>query len=83
MASIRNYLQPIFARTGLAELLWDMEQDGQELAVVHVVAPYALVVPVEADFDRRYGEEIAPSLEGEAEAPVWFHDAKAYWWKYD
>lgn len=83
MASIRNHLQPIFARTGLAELLWDMERDGQQLAVVHIVAPHALVVPVEADFDRRYGEEVAPSLADEAEAPVWFYDAKAYWWKYD
>jgi hypothetical protein len=83
VASIRNHLEPIFARTGLAELMWDMERDGQQLAVVHIVAPHALVVPVEADFDRRYGEEVAPSLADEAEAPVWFYDAKAYWWKYD
>jgi hypothetical protein len=82
VASIRSYLQPIFARTGLAELLWDMEQDGQGLAVVHIVAPHALVVPVEADFDRRYEEEIGTSVVCQAEAPVWFYDARAYWWKY-
>lgn len=82
-ASMRNYLQPIFARTGLAELLWDMEGCKQNLAVVHVVAPHALVVPAEADLDRRYGDEIAPSLVGEANAPAWFCDAKAYWWTYD
>jgi hypothetical protein len=83
VASIRTYLQPIFARTGLSELLWDMKQDGQALAVVHVVAPHAIVVPAEADFDRRYRDEIAPPLVGEADAPAWFYGARAYWWKYD
>lgn len=83
VTSVHDYLQPIFARTGLSELLWDMEQDGQGLAVVHVVAPHALVVPAEADFDRCYGDEIAHSLMGEADGPAWFCDARAYWWKYD
>ena len=74
---------PLRGRADYAELLWDMERDGQQLAVVHIVAPHALVVPVEADFDHRYAEEVAPSLADEAEAPVWFYGAKAYWWKYD
>jgi hypothetical protein len=81
LASIRNYLQPIFARSGAAELLWDLAEDGYTLAVLHLIAPYALVMPIEAELDRRYGE-VAEVLPGEADAALWFRGASAYWWHY-
>ena len=82
VTAIRSHLQPIFARSGLTELVWDMERDDHELALMHIVAPHALVMPVEADVDRRYGEDIVPMQVREGKAPFWFHEAKAYWWKY-
>jgi hypothetical protein len=82
VTAIRSHLQPTFARCGLAELLWDMERGDQQLAVIHMVAPHALVMPVEADLDGRYGEESPPAPVAVGQAPYWFHEAKAYWWKY-
>jgi hypothetical protein len=81
MASIRSYLQPIFARSGAAELLWDLSNDGCALAVLHIVAPHALVMPIETELDRRYGNEteFPPTA---AEGAVWFRGASAYWWQY-
>jgi hypothetical protein len=79
LASIRSYLQPIFARSGVAELLWDLAKDGVALAVLHIIAPHALVMPIETELDRRYGDEIAFPA---AEAAGWFHGASAYWWLY-
>ena len=81
LVSIRNYLQPIFARSGAAELLWDLAEDGYALVVLHLIAPYAVVMPIEAELERRYGElaEVAP---GEAGAATWFRGASAYWWHY-
>jgi hypothetical protein len=73
--SIRSYLQPIFARTGVAELLWDLAKDDCALVVVQIVAPHALIMPIETELDRRYGDEIA-------ETTGWFHGASAYWWQY-
>jgi hypothetical protein len=81
LASIRNYLQPIFARSGAAELLWDLAEDGHTLVVLHLIAPYALVMPIEAELDRRYGE-VTEGLPGEAGAAMWFRGASAYWWHY-
>jgi hypothetical protein len=81
MASIRSYLQPIFARSGAAELLWDLAKDGFTLAVLHIIAPHALVMPIETELDRRYGDETEfPSAA--AEGSVWFRGASAYWWQY-
>jgi hypothetical protein len=81
LTSVRGYLRPIFARSGVAELLWDLGQDGFELVILHLVAPHALVMPIEADLDRRYGSGIdldpAPG-----EPAFWFSGASAYWWKY-
>ena len=81
MASIRSYLQPIFARSGAAELLWDLASDGYALAVLHIIAPHALVMPIETELDRRYGDEteFPPAA---AERAVWFRGASAYWWQY-
>ena len=81
LVSIRNYLQPIFARSGVAELLWDLAEDGYALVVLHLIAPYAVVMPIEAELERRYGElaEVPP---GEAGAAAWFRGASAYWWHY-
>ncbi len=81
MASIRSYLQPIFARSGAAELLWDLAKDGCALAVLHIIAPHALVMPIETELDRRYGDEteFPPAA---AEGAVWFRGASAYWWQY-
>jgi hypothetical protein len=80
MASIRSYLQPIFARSGAAELLWDLAKDGCALAVLHIIAPHALVMPIEAELDRRYGDETELPLA--AAGTVWFRGASAYWWQY-
>ena len=81
LVSIRNYLQPIFARSGVAELLWDLAEDGYALVVLHLIAPYALVMPIEAELERRYGE-LAEVPSGEAGAARWFRGASAYWWHY-
>jgi hypothetical protein len=81
LASIRSYLQPIFARSGAAELLWDLAKDGYTLAVLHVIVPHALVMPIETELDRRYGNE-TEVLSAPAEAPIWFRGASAYWWNY-
>jgi hypothetical protein len=79
--SIRGYLQPIFARSGVAELLWDLQQDGGELVILHIIAPHAVVMPIEAELNRRYGEgnEFAPVAD---EIASCFSGASAYWWKY-
>ena len=81
LVSIRNYLQPIFARSGAAELLWDLAKDGYTLVVLHLIAPYAVVMPIEAELERRYGE-LAEVPSGEAGAARWFRGASAYWWHY-
>jgi hypothetical protein len=81
LVSIRNYLQPIFARSGAAELLWDLAEDGYALVVLHLIAPYAVVMPIEAELERRYGE-LAEVPSGEAGAATWFRGASAYWWHY-
>jgi hypothetical protein len=82
VAEIRRHLQPIFARNNLTELVWDMGSDDHELALIHIVAPHALVMPTEADLDRRYREDTAPTQAEVRQTPFWFHEAKAYWWKY-
>ena len=82
-AALRGYFQPIFARSGLSELVWDMWREDLDLAVVHIVAPRAIVIPAgDGDIDRGYGEEFTPALAGEGRVPTWFDEAKAYWWKY-
>jgi hypothetical protein len=77
LGAIRGYLQPIFARTGVAELLWDLANDGCALVVVQIITPHALIMPFETELNRRYGDEIASS-----EAAGWFRGASAYWWQY-
>jgi hypothetical protein len=81
LGAIQGYLQPIFARTGVAELLWDLAKDGYTLVVLHLIAPYALVMPIEAELDRRFGE-VTEILPGEVGAMLWFRGASAYWWHY-
>jgi hypothetical protein len=76
--AIRGYLQPIFARTGVAELLWDLANDGCALVVVQIITPHALIMPFETELNRRYGDEIAFP----AEVTSWFRGASAYWWQY-
>ena len=78
LGAIRGYLEPIFARTGVAELLWDLAKDGCALVVVQVITPYALIMPFETELNRRYGDEVAFP----AEAADWFRGASAYWWQY-
>jgi hypothetical protein len=81
--TIRSHFEPIFARNGLAEIVWDMWRDGQDLASIHLVAPNALVAPiVEADIEREFGDEVGPPAVREGNAPFWFREAKAYWWTY-
>jgi hypothetical protein len=82
-SAMRSYFEPIFAQSGLAEIVWDMWRDGQDLASIHLVAPNALVTPlVDSDIERGFGDEIAPRAVGEGNAPFWFRGARAYWWKY-
>jgi hypothetical protein len=81
VVSIRSFLQPIFARSGAAELLWDLANDGFGLAVLHIIAPHALVMPIETELDRRYGDETEFSPAA-AEGAVWFRGAAVYWWRY-
>jgi hypothetical protein len=82
VSALRDYFQPIFARSGLSELVWDLRREGLELAVIHIVAPRALVIPAGDGDNDRYGEEFAPALAGEGRVPTWFGEAQAYWWKY-
>jgi hypothetical protein len=82
LVSIRNYLQPIFARSGAAELLWDLAEDGYTLVVLHLIAPYAVVMPIEAELERRYGEVAEVPPPHESGAATWFRGASAYWWHY-
>jgi hypothetical protein len=83
-AAMRSHFEPIFVRCGLAEIVWDMARDGQDLVSIHLVAPNALVTPtVEPDFDRGFGDEIARRTVREGRnTPFWFREAKAYWWAY-
>jgi hypothetical protein len=82
LGAIQGYLQPIFARTGVAELLWDLAKDGYTLVVLHLTAPYAVVMPIEAELERRYGEVTeVPPPHGSGTA-TWFRGASAYWWPY-
>jgi hypothetical protein len=82
-AAIRSHFEQVFARSGLAELVWDIWRCGQDLASVHLVAPNALVAPiVDADSDRGFAEEVSPGAIRKGDAPLWFREAKAYWWKY-
>ena len=78
LGAIRGYLQPIFARTGVAELLWGLANDGCALVVVQLITPHALIMPFETEINRRYGDEIAFP----AEVTHWFRGASAYWWQY-
>jgi hypothetical protein len=81
--TIRSHFEPIFARSGLTEIVWDMSRDGQDLASIHLVAPNALMTPiVDSAIERGFGDEIAPRAVGEGNAPFWFREARAYWWKY-
>jgi hypothetical protein len=82
VAAIRRYLQPIFARSGVSELLWDLAKYGGHLAVLHIIAPHAVVMPIETELDRRYGEEITAAMPKEEQTAAWLHGATAYWWKF-
>jgi hypothetical protein len=82
VAAIRRYLQPIFARSGVTELLWDLAKHGGHLAVLHIIAAHAVVMPIETELDRRYGDEITAAMPSEEQTAAWFHGATAYWWKF-
>jgi hypothetical protein len=81
VASIKDHLRPIFARSGIAELIWDLRKDGLDLAVLHIVAPHAMVMPSETELDRSYGDASGYSTT-EVLEPFWFHGACTYWWIY-
>jgi hypothetical protein len=82
VAAVRRYLQPIFARSGVTELLWDLAKYGGHLAVLHIIAPHAVVMPIETELYRRYGDEVTATIPSEEQTAAWFHDATAYWWKF-
>jgi hypothetical protein len=75
--AIKRHLFEIFARSGALELLWA----GLQLAALHLIVPRAVVLPVEAEFDRRFADPLAAPLLGEAKPASWFSGASAYWWK--
>ena len=79
--AVRSQFAPIFARAGLAEVIWDMQRDGQDLASIHLVAPNALA-GLEREGGGAFGEMRGGGAVRNRGGPFWFRDAKAYWWTY-
>ncbi len=73
----REYLLPILARTGISELLWA----GLHLAVVHLVAPNALIIPVSLGEEELAAQEMAsPAGEPLPGRLNWWEGAMGFWY---
>lgn len=72
----KEFILPMFARAGVAELMWA----GLKLAVVHILAPKAVVVP----HGTNHNETFPPELEspGESDVPEtdWWDEAVSFWY---
>ncbi len=75
----RDSLVSLIGRTGAGELLWT----GLNLAVLHVVAPRAIVMPSGGrPADELYGALPTPE-EPEAEPLDWWRNARSFWYPLD
>jgi hypothetical protein len=77
-AVMKRHLMPIFARSGIVELLWG----GLDLAVVHLVAPGAVIVPVDPQPGEREGNA-ALAAEFDRGGRHYFEGSSAHWWTMD
>jgi hypothetical protein len=75
-AAMKRQLMPIFARSGIVELLWG----GLDLAVIHLVAPGAVVVPVDGHIHDGAGDK--PLARGGTvdTARNYLDGSSAHWW---
>jgi hypothetical protein len=73
----REYLVSILDRAGISELLWA----GLQLAVVHLVAPNALIIPEFREEEQNLAPELPPlSEEKRAGYPNWWEGAVSFWY---
>jgi len=73
----RNQFHPLFFRNGISELLWH----GLKLNVIHLIAPFAMVMPAIEPNKSYYWSE---ATDWEEENPVnGWEAAAAYWYSLD
>lgn len=70
---MRNLLESVFTRCGVAELVWA----GLRLAAVHIVAPRAFVIPYSTPEQRFFQDDLTYLANG---ADDWWEDAVALWY---
>lgn len=75
---IRAHLAPLLARSGVIELLWA----GLSVAVIHLVAPKAFLVPVDQGPEDLDGSFVSPMQTDESDDPNgWWEGAAAFWYR--
>jgi hypothetical protein len=72
----REFILPMFGRAGVAELMWA----GLKLAVVHVLAPKAVMVPRTGDRGDVLDEDLPASGESVSIDADWWNGAVSFWY---
>jgi hypothetical protein len=75
-AVMKRHLMPVFARCGIVELLWS----GLDLAVIHLVAPGAVVVPADGHTDDRHGDSSLARVSAVNNPRHYLEGSSAHWW---
>lgn len=73
----RDFLNSILAKAALSELLWA----GLKLAALHVVAPGAVMMPVNDKSEETFQQDFTLPPEGTTEHEQdWWKDARCFWY---